>query len=103
MFTSLYQINSKDHFGARIVLHGFLLNLDYWPSDSQDGTGTCNGLIRQVDVTVSTDPWGEPGQPPLPGCCPRQAIMDSRIGVLMRVSTQSIFKCSNKFEKHCTK
>ena len=54
MFTGLYQINSKDHFRARIVhCMGFSAQQAI-VSDSQDGTlGACNGLIREVDVTVT--------------------------------------------------
>lgn len=69
MITGLYQINAKDHFRAR----GFSAQQAI-VSDSQDGTwGAGNGLIREVDVTVTDSerrllgvrPWTAP----FPGCC----------------------------------
>lgn len=74
MITGLYQINAKDHFRARTVhCMGFSAQQAI-VSDSQDGVwGAGNGLIREVDVTVTDSerrllgvrPWTAP----FPGCC----------------------------------
>ena len=74
MITGLYQINAKDHFRARTVhCMGFSAQQAI-VSDSLDGVwGAGNGLIREVDVTVTDSerrllgvrPWTAP----FPGCC----------------------------------